>query len=72
MQKSKGHIELRLRRPLWLFASLWSLRQYPTERREWSWSKKFAAIRAAGFEGLFSPPCPELADRGREDRARKF
>jgi hypothetical protein len=64
MQKSKDHIELRLRRPLWLFASLWSLRQYPTERREWSWSKKFAAIRAAGFEGLFSPPRPELADRG--------
>jgi hypothetical protein len=51
-------------RPLWLFASLWSLRQYPTQRREWSWRKKFAAIRAAGFEGVFSPPRPELEGRG--------
>lgn len=51
-------------RPLWLFASLWTLRQYPTLRREWSWEKKFAAIRAARFEGVFSPPRPELAQRG--------
>jgi hypothetical protein len=51
-------------RPLWLFASAWSLRQYPTPRREWSWKKKFAAIQAAGFEGIFSPPRPELGDRG--------
>ena len=51
-------------RPLWLFASLWSLRQYPTQRREWSWRKKFAAIRTAGFEGVFSPPRPELEGRG--------
>ena len=52
------------KRPLWLFASAWSLRQYPTLAREWSWEKKFAAIRAAQFEGIFSPPRPELADRG--------
>lgn len=52
------------RRPLWLFATLWSLRQYPTRSREWSWPRKFAAIRAAGFDGVFSPPRPELADRG--------
>lgn len=51
-------------RPLWLFASAWSLRQYPTLRREWSWPKKFSAIRAAGFEGIFSPPRPEIAERG--------
>ena len=51
-------------RPLRLFASLWSLRQYPTLRREWSWPKKFSAIRDAGFDGVFSPPRPELADRG--------
>lgn len=51
-------------RPLWLFASLWSLRQYPAQSREWSWKKKFAAIRAAGFEGVFSPPRPELEERG--------
>lgn len=49
---------------MWLFASLWSLRQYPTQRREWSWRKKFAAIRAARFEGVFSPPRPELEERG--------
>lgn len=51
-------------RSLWLFATLWSLRQYPTAQREWSWSRKFRAIREEGFEGVFSPPRPELADRG--------
>ncbi|MCW5550407.1 MAG: hypothetical protein KIT44_15700 [Opitutaceae bacterium] len=51
-------------RPLWIFASLWSLRQYPTRHREWSWDKKFDAIRHAGFTGIFSPPIPALASRG--------
>lgn len=51
-------------RPLWLFATLWSLRQYPTRAREWSWAKKFSAIRKAGFEGVFSPPIPALQARG--------
>ena len=51
-------------RPLWLFATLWSLRCYPSVRREWSWERKFAAIRAAGFEGVFSPPLPALSERG--------
>ncbi len=51
-------------RPLRLFASLWSLRQYPSKTREWSWKQKFATIRAAGFDGVFSPPIPALADRG--------
>lgn len=48
-------------RPLQLFATLWSLRGYPTPAREWAWARKFAAIRAAGFDGIFSPPLPELA-----------
>ncbi|MBL4575883.1 MAG: hypothetical protein JKY51_07275 [Opitutaceae bacterium] len=51
-------------RKLWLFATLWSLRQYPSKGREWSWAKKFTAIRKANFEGVFSPPIPALADRG--------
>ncbi|MEO7599642.1 MAG: xylose isomerase [Opitutus sp.] len=51
-------------RELWLFATLWSLRQYPTKAREWSWEKKFAAIRDARFDGVFSPPIPEVAGRG--------
>jgi hypothetical protein len=51
-------------RELWLFATLWSLRQYPTEGREWPWAKKFAVIREAGFTGVFSPPIPALAERG--------
>jgi hypothetical protein len=51
-------------RSLWLFASAWSLRQYPSSRREWSWDRKFAAMQAAGFDGVFSPPRPELGDRG--------
>ena len=46
------------------FATLWSLRGYPTEKREWSWPRKFAAIRKAGFEGVMSPPRTELHDRG--------
>jgi hypothetical protein len=51
-------------RPLWLFASLWSLRQYPTRAREWSWAKKFHVIRTTGFDGVFSPPLPVLRERG--------
>jgi hypothetical protein len=51
-------------RELWLFATLWSLRQYPSKAREWSWSRKFDAIKAAGFDGVFSPPIPAIADRG--------
>jgi hypothetical protein len=51
-------------RELWLFATLWSLRQYPSKAREWSWAKKFAAMSSAGFEGVFSPPIPAIAERG--------
>lgn len=51
-------------RPLLVFASLWTLRQYPTARREWSWSRKFAAIAEAGFAGVFSPTLPALRERG--------
>lgn len=48
-------------RSLQLYATLWSLRDYPTRAREWPWARKFAAIRAAGFDGVFSPPIPELS-----------
>jgi hypothetical protein len=51
-------------RALWLFATLWSLREYPTRKREWSFTKKFSAIRAARFDGVMSPPRPEIAERG--------
>lgn len=51
-------------RSLWLFATLWSLRQYPKRTREWSWAKKFSAIRAAGFDGVFSAPIPAIRERG--------
>ena len=51
-------------RELWLFGTLWSLRQYPSKSREWSWAKKFSALREAGFDGVFSPPLPFLAERG--------
>jgi len=43
---------------------LWSLREYPTKAREWSWARKFTAIRDAGFNGVFSPPIPALRERG--------
>lgn len=61
---SPVRLPARVERPLWLFASLWSLRQYPTRTREWSWAKKISAIRAAGFNGVFSPPLPVLRERG--------
>ena len=51
-------------RPLLLFATLWSLRRYPSRTREWSWTRKFHAIRAAKFDGVFSPPFPGIAKRG--------
>ncbi len=51
-------------RDLCLFATLWSLRQYPSKTKEWSWTRKFAAIRDAGFDGVFSPPMPVLGERG--------
>lgn len=51
-------------RPLHLFATLWSLRQYPSKARELSWEKKFARVRAAGFQGVMSPPLPSLEERG--------
>lgn len=46
------------------FATLWSLRKYPTAKREWTWAKKFRAIAEAGFSGVMSPPIPELRQRG--------
>lgn len=51
-------------RKLEIYGTLWSLRQYPTKSREWSWARKFAAVRDAGCDGLFTMPFPELAERG--------
>lgn len=62
--KRQGNSAGRASRPLWLFASLWSLRQYPSRAREWTWAKKFSVIRDAGFDGVFSPPLPFVAERG--------
>lgn len=47
-----------------VFATAWSLREYPTKAEEWSWAKKFDAMRAAGFDGIMSPPRAELVERG--------
>lgn len=46
------------------FASLWSLRGYPHPPREWTWKRKFRAVREAGFDGIMSPARPELRQRG--------
>ena len=40
------------------------MRGYPSQENEWSWPHKFKAIEEAGFDGLMSPPLPELKDRG--------
>lgn len=50
-----------------VFATAWSLREYPAKAGEWPWAKKFAEIRAAGFDGVMSPPRAELAERGALD-----
>ncbi|MBP7141249.1 MAG: hypothetical protein KBA71_05035 [Opitutaceae bacterium] len=47
-----------------VFATAWSLREYPTKETEWSWERKFDAITTTGFDGIMSPPRPELAARG--------
>ena len=47
-----------------LFATVWSVRGYPTQDDEWPWPQKLKAIRDAGFDGLMSPPLPALKDRG--------
>jgi len=52
---------------LHVYATLWSLRGYPSAADEWSWPQKFAAIVAAGFTGIMSPLRPELAARGALD-----
>ena len=49
---------------LCLCATVWSLRQYLSEEKEWSWARKFSAIEEAGFDGLMSPPLDELKARG--------
>ncbi len=50
------------------FAGLWTLRGYPTAEREWTVAEKFAAVKAAGFDGIggrFVPEAPSLcADLG--------
>jgi len=45
------------------FAGLWTLRGYPHPDREWTIPQKFAAVKAAGFEGIggrFVAEAPEL------------
>ncbi|ATC64607.1 xylose isomerase [Nibricoccus aquaticus] len=42
-------------------ASLWSLVAHPTTRREWSLTRKLAAIKDAGFDGIAETFRPELA-----------
>lgn len=49
---------------LHLYVTAWSLREYPSKENEWSWARKFDAIREAGFTGIMSPPREELAERG--------
>lgn len=46
------------------FATLWSLRGYPNARQEWSWARKLATVARAGFDGVMSPPIPEMRQRG--------
>lgn len=37
-------------------AARWSMVHYPTQEKEWSLDKKFAAVKAAGFDGVVHPP----------------
>jgi hypothetical protein len=49
------------------YATAWSLREYPSKEAEWSWDRKFDAIREAGFTGIMSPPREELSGGGNLD-----
>ena len=40
---------------LHVYATGWSLRQYPTQADEWPWARKFAAITAAGVMATNTP-----------------
>lgn len=44
-----------------LFATLWSLRDYPTRENTWGWQQKYQEIRDAGFDGFMSPFSGEVA-----------
>ncbi len=46
-------------RQLRTFAGLWTLRDYPAPNSEWSLDEKFAAVKAAGFEGIGGMLIPE-------------
>lgn len=41
------------------FAGLWTLREYPAPDSEWSLEEKFAAVKAAGFDGIGGLLIPE-------------
>jgi len=41
------------------FAGLWTLREYPAPDSEWSLDEKFAAVKAAGFDGIGGMLIPE-------------
>jgi hypothetical protein len=49
-------------------ATLWSLVQYPSVRREWSLSRKVAEIKTAGFSGVQAAFRPGLPDLLRENQ----
>jgi hypothetical protein len=49
-----------------LAATLWSLQQHPTPKREWSLARKVAEIAAAGFEGVQSVYRPEIGPLSRQ------
>lgn len=65
----KSHFvpENRRRGPrLRLAATLWSLVEHPSPRREWSIARKVAAVADAGFEGVQAVFSPEIGELARE------
>lgn len=46
-------------------AATWSMIAYPSERREWSTTRKLQAIKAAGFDGVCSYITPEMSAMAR-------
>ena len=53
---------------LHLIAAAWSLTNYPSAEKQWSWEKKVKAAKEAGFVGMSAGVVPELTQALRQHK----
>lgn len=53
---------------LHLVAAAWSMTNYPSAEKQWSWAKKVKAAKDAGFVGVSAGATPELVQALREHK----